>query len=192
LISLKRLFLEDISSILYLWWRYPVIVYDSSNDNLRNTKGVKSCFMYNANMTEYSFFHPITVRYGDLDPQGHVNNAGFLTYIEHARVSYIRRLGLWDGKSFLEIGFILARVELDFQAPILMTDEVEVGVRISRLGNKSLDMEYLIREPVTGKIFAAGKSVQVAYDYQSGKTIPLLASWREVIQDFEGDDLDNQ
>ena len=148
--------------------------------------------MYNANMSDYRFFHPITVRYGDLDPQGHVNNAGFLTYMEHARVSYIRQLGLWDGKSFLEIGFILARVELDFQAPILMTDEVEVGVRISRLGNKSLDMEYLIREPVTGKIFAAGKSVQVAYDYQSGKTIPLLASWRELIQDFEGDDLDNQ
>jgi len=148
--------------------------------------------MYNADMSDFRFFQPIVIRYGDLDPQGHVNNAGFITYMEHARVSYIRRLGLWDGKTFLEIGFILARVELDYQAPILMTDEVEVGVRISRLGNKSLDMEYLIREPVTGKIFAVGKSVQVAYDYQSGKTIPLLASWREVIQDFEGDDLDNQ
>ena len=148
--------------------------------------------MYNALMSTFRFFHPISVRYGDLDPQGHVNNAGFLTYIEHARVSYIRRLGLWDGKSFLEIGFILARVELDYQAPILMTDEVEVGLRISRLGTKSLDMEYLIREPVTGKVFAEGKTVQVAYDYQSGKTIPLPVSWREVIREFEGDDLEDQ
>ncbi len=148
--------------------------------------------MYNANMSNYRFYHPISVRYGDLDPQGHVNNAGFLTYIEHARVSYIRQLGLWDGKSFLEIGFILARVELDYQAPILMTDEVEVGMRVSRLGIKSLDMEYLIRETGTGKIFAVGKTVQVAYDYQSGKTISLLATWREAIRDFEGDDLDSQ
>jgi acyl-CoA thioester hydrolase len=148
--------------------------------------------MYNADMSDYRFFHPISVRYGDLDPQGHVNNAGFLTYMEGARVSYIRRLGLWDGKSFLEIGFILARVELDYQAPILMTDEVEVGLRVSRLGNKSLDMEYLIREPVTGNVFAEGKTVQIAFDYQSGKTIPLLVSWREVIQDFEGDNLGNQ
>jgi acyl-CoA thioester hydrolase len=147
--------------------------------------------MYNADMSDYRFFHPISVRYGDLDPQGHVNNAGFLTYMEGARVSYIRRLGLWDGKSFLEIGFILARVELDYQAPILMTDEVEVGVRVSRLGNKSLDMEYLIRESDTGKVFAVGKTVQVTYDYQSDKTIPLLVSWREAIQDFEGD-LNNQ
>ena len=145
--------------------------------------------MYNAGMSDFRFFQPIVVRYGDLDPQGHVNNAGFITYMEHARVSYIRRLGLWDGKTFLEIGFILARVELDYQAPILMTDEVEVGVRVSRLGNKSLDMEYLIKESVTGIVFAEGKTVQVAYDYHDKKTIPLLESWREAILGFEGDDI---
>jgi acyl-CoA thioester hydrolase len=137
-------------------------------------------------MTEFHFFHPIYVRYGDLDPQGHVNNAGFITYLEHARVSYIRELGLWDGKNFLEIGFILARIELDYKAPILMTDDVEVGVRISRLGNKSLDMEYLIREPKTGVIFGEGKTVQVAYDYKDKKTIPLPENWRIIVQEYEG------
>jgi len=143
--------------------------------------------MYNADMSDFRFFQPIVVRYGDLDPQGHVNNAGFITYLEHARVSYIRQLDLWDGKTFLEIGFILARLELDYKTPILMTDEVEVGVRVSRLGNKSLDMEYLIRESVTGIVFADGKTVQVAYDYHDKKTIPLLESWREVILEFEGE-----
>ncbi len=92
-------------------------------------------------MADFRFFHPVTVRYGDLDPQGHVNNAAFITYLEHARVSYVRHLGLWDGKSFLEIGFILARVEMDYREPIQMTDLIEVGVRVSRLGNKSLVME---------------------------------------------------
>ena len=142
--------------------------------------------MYNANMTKFRFFHPITVRYGDLDPQGHVNNKGFMTFMEAARVSYLQELGLWDGKSFLEIGIIPARVELDYKAPILMTDAVEVGIRIWRLGKKSLDMEYLIQEPNTEKIFAEGKTVQVAYDYQGGKTIPLSEDWREVITEFEG------
>ena len=142
--------------------------------------------MYNAIMTNFHFFHPIKVRYGDIDPQGHVNNAGFMTFMEAARVSYLQELGLWDGKSFLEIGIILARVELDYKAPILMTDAVEVGIRISRLGKKSLDMEYLIQEPNTEKIFAEGKTVQVAYDYQGGKTIPLSEDWREVITEFEG------
>lgn len=137
-------------------------------------------------MSTFHFFHPIIVRYGDLDPQGHVNNAAFMTYLEHARVNYIRHLDLWDGKSFLEIGFILARVELDYKAPILITDEVEIGVRTSRLGNKSLDMEYLVREIGDGKICGVGKTVQVAYDYRAGITIPLRPNWRETIANFEG------
>ena len=44
-------------------------------------------------MTDYKFFHPIEVRYGDLDPQGHVNNAKYLTYFEQARVHYLISLG---------------------------------------------------------------------------------------------------
>ena len=142
--------------------------------------------MYNPNMSSFRFFHPIVVRYGDLDPQGHVNNAAYLTYLEHARVAYMRNLGLWDGNSFLEIGIILARIELDYKAPILMTNLVEVGLRTSRLGNKSLDMGYVIREIDTGQIFAEAKTVQVAYDYQTGKTIPIQKNWREKLKDFEG------
>ena len=145
--------------------------------------------MYNQNMADFKFFQPLKVRYGDLDPQGHVNNAAFITYLEHARVGYIQHLGLWDGRSFLNIGFILARVELDYKAPIQLTDRVEVGVRTSRLGNKSLDMIYLIRETGGGRIYGEGKTVQVAYDYQGGRTIPVQDSWREIIQSFEGLDL---
>lgn len=142
--------------------------------------------MYNGYMPEFRFFHPVTVRYGDLDPQGHVNNAAFITYLEHARVSYVRQLGLWDGKSFLEIGFILARAEMDYREPIQLTDLIEVGVRVSSLGNKSLIMEYLVRERDKSRIFAEGKTVQVAYDYQEKSTIALKESWKETIRKFEG------
>ncbi|MFL7814238.1 MAG: acyl-CoA thioesterase [Anaerolineales bacterium] len=137
-------------------------------------------------MSDFNFFCPIDVRYGDLDPQGHVNNAAFITYLEQARVAYIRHLGLWDGKSFLQIGFILARVELDYKAPIQLTDRVEVGVRTSRLGNKSLDMEYLIQELSGERVYGEGRTVQVAYDYQRGITIPLQDSWRDIIGSYEG------
>ncbi len=136
-------------------------------------------------MAEFRFYHPIVVRYGDLDPQGHVNNAAFLTYLEHARVAYIRQLGLWDGKSFFAIGIILARIELDYLAPILITDAVEVGLRTSRLGNKSLDMDYVVRNSDRGQVYAEAKTVQVAYDYDRGLTIPIREEWRQALNDFE-------
>ena len=48
-------------------------------------------------MTKFRYYHLIEVRYGDLDPQGHVNNACYLTYMEQARIGYIQHLGLWAG-----------------------------------------------------------------------------------------------
>jgi acyl-CoA thioesterase FadM len=46
-------------------------------------------------------------------------------------------------------------------------------------------MDYLIRDSETGRIFGEGKTVQVAYDYQTKKTIPLNDTWRQAIQAFE-------
>lgn len=137
-------------------------------------------------MSAYHFSHPIEVRYGDLDPQGHVNNAKYLTYMEQARVAYIRYLGVWKGDSFLDIGIILAEVRVTFLKPITLGMDVRVAVRVSRLGNKSLTMEYRLENEPGGEQLASGDSVLVAYDYNSGKTIPVPPDWRQAIQNLEG------
>ncbi len=137
-------------------------------------------------MSDFRFYHPIEVRYGDLDPQGHVNNARYLTYMEQARVKYIRRLGLWDGKSFTSIGIILADAQVSFHQPILFGQEIRVGVRISHLGNKSMKMEYRLEDAQNGHMLAAGSTVLVTYDYQAGSAIPIPGQWRQAITSFEG------
>jgi acyl-CoA thioester hydrolase len=137
-------------------------------------------------MDGFWFTHPIEVRYGDLDPQGHVNNARYLTYLEQARIAYISRLGLWAPGSFLNIGIILADAHLTFRSAILFGQPVLVGVRVSRLGNKSLTMEYRLEDAGTRQELAVGSTVLVAYDYRTGQTIPLPANWRETISQFEG------
>lgn len=137
-------------------------------------------------MNDYKYFYPIVVRYGDLDPQGHVNNSKYLTYMEQARIAYIRNLGLWRGGSFLDAGVILADARVTFKQAIHWGQEVHVGVRITRLGNKSLDMDYRIVNPQDGSEFATGFTVLVAYDYHTGKTMAIPQEWREKIADFEG------
>lgn len=136
-------------------------------------------------MPDFNFYHPIEVRYGDLDPQGHVNNAKYLTYMEQARISYLRSLELWKGGSFLDIGIILAEVRVTFKAPILFGQKVLAGVRVSRLGNKSMEMEYRLEEAGSGKEFALGSSVLVAYDYRQARTLPIPEEWRKTIREFE-------
>jgi len=138
-------------------------------------------------MSEFHFYHPIEVRYGDLDPQGHVNNAKYMTYFEQARVHYLLCLGLFEeDHSFMNIGIILADAHVTFLASIRFGQPVRVGVRTSRLGNKSMTMEYCLEDAETGQELATGSAVLVGYDYRTNETIPIPEEWREKINRFEG------
>jgi acyl-CoA thioester hydrolase len=75
------------------------------------------------------------------------------------------------------MNMIVARVEIDFKAPVGFGDEVEISVRASRFGTKSFDLDYVLR--VDGDVVAEAKSVQVAYDYERREPIPLPSDWRE-------------
>jgi acyl-CoA thioester hydrolase len=134
----------------------------------------------------FRFYHPIEVRYGDLDPQAHVNNAKYLTYMEQGRIAYIRALGLWDGQSFMDVGVILAEARVTFLAPVYYGQDVRVGVRVAEIRNKSLTMEYSLEEANSESQLATGSSVLVAYDYRESRTLPFPDSWRNTINAFEG------
>ena len=86
------------------------------------------------------FAHREPVRFRDLDPMGHVNNAVFLTYVESARVAFLEHLGA--ATTLEEMAIIVARAEIDFRAPVRFGDEVEVTVRATRFGDKSFDLEH--------------------------------------------------
>jgi acyl-CoA thioester hydrolase len=121
------------------------------------------------------FVHVEPVRFRDLDPMGHVNNAVFLTYIEQARVAFLSGVGAATGLE--EMNIIVAHVEIDFKAPVRLGQEVEISVRASRFGTKSFDLDYVLR--VDGEVVAEAKSVQVAYDYGRREPVALPGEWRE-------------
>lgn len=137
-------------------------------------------------MSDSRFYHPIEVRYGDLDPQGHVNNAKHLTYFEQARVAYMIELGLFTrDQSFMKIGVIVADVHITYLAPVYFGQNIKVGVRTARIGNKSMTWEQNVMDADSGKELSKGKLVIVTYDYETGKTIPIPQAWREKISEFE-------
>jgi acyl-CoA thioester hydrolase len=138
-------------------------------------------------MSDFHFYHPIEVRYGDLDPQGHVNNAKFLTYFEQARLAYWVQMRLFSkDQSFMELGIILADVHITYLAPVYYGQNIKVGVHVSKLGNKSMTWQQNIVDADTGRELARGEVVVVAYDYKQEKTISIPQEWREKIAQFEG------
>ena len=86
-------------------------------------------------MPNYHFYHPIEVRYGDLDPQGHVNNDKYLTYFEQAHIAYWIQLGLFTkDQSFMEIGVILADVHITYLEPIYYGQTSRLGFMFQNWG----------------------------------------------------------
>jgi len=138
-------------------------------------------------MADFHFYHPIEIRYGDLDPQGHVNNAKYLTYFEQARIQYMINLGLFiKDQSFMKIGVIIADVHITYFEPIYFGQNIKVGVHAAKLGNKSMTWEQNIVDAETGKEVAKGEVIIVTYDYRDEKTISVPQEWREKIIQFEG------
>jgi acyl-CoA thioester hydrolase len=137
-------------------------------------------------MSKYNFFIPVQVRYGDLDAQWHVNNTKFLNYIEQGRFSYILKLGLFDGKSFLDLGLIVADVHMAYLAPIALDQHIQVAVRVAKIGNKSLRFEYEIQDIDTGSTLATAETVMVSFNYHTHTSKPVPEEWRKKISAFEG------
>jgi acyl-CoA thioester hydrolase len=127
-------------------------------------------------VTEFPFTHRETSRFSDLDPMGHVNNAVYLTWIENARIEFMRRLGTFDQPDIGGMAMILARVELDFRSAVGFGEEIEVGVRTARLGTKSFDLEYELR--AGDRLVASATTVLVAYDYNRNESKEIPDEWR--------------
>ncbi len=138
-------------------------------------------------MSEIKFFHPIEVRYGDLDPQGHLNNSKYLTYFEQARIHYFIELGLFvPGQSFMDIGVIMAESKITYHAPVEYETPVKAGVCTCKLGNKSMTVNQAIVHAETGDVLASGYVILVAFNYHIQKTIPIPDEMRKAISEFEG------
>jgi len=124
----------------------------------------------------FPFVHREVVRFRDLDPMGHVNNAVYFTWIETARIEFMRRVGAFDQPDTREMSMILARVELDFRAAAGFGDEVEIGVRVARLGTKSFELEHELRSG--DRVVAEARTVLVAFDYESNESKEIPDEWR--------------
>lgn len=133
---------------------------------------------------DFNFYQPIIVRYRDLDPQGHVNNAVYLTYLESARLGYYQAVGIWQQEDAPKTGMVVAHNQIDYLAPIFLGERVQVGLRTDKMGRKSLRMTFQI-EKGDGTVAARGKSVMVAYDNATERGILIPADWREKIDRFE-------
>src|SRR3989475_9097980 len=112
----------------------------------------------------------LPVQFRDIDVMGHVNNATYFQYMETARVELARSLG--QVSEGFRGGFIVASARCEFKKPIRNERRITVSVWVSRIGDRSWDLDYSIRGP-RGVQYAIGRSIQVAYDYKTRSAVKI-------------------
>jgi acyl-CoA thioester hydrolase len=132
----------------------------------------------------FKFQRPIKVIFRDLDGMRHVNHAVYLSYCEAARNEYW--IAITGIRKVEEYDFVLAELTARYHAPALLGDDLNIGCRATELRHSSFLMEHEIRNVRTGQLIFEMNSVQVMFDYETGKSIPISDKRRKQVEDYEG------
>lgn len=134
---------------------------------------------------DFRHYSKLSVRWGDTDQLGHINNTEFLRYLECGRVDYCEKvLGFRYTKDLTE-GWILADIQCRFIDQLMYPSDIEIASRLSHIGNSSAEMLAAIFRTGEPELVATSKAVVVWFDFveQMNKRVP--DEIREKVNAFE-------
>ncbi|HVY06881.1 MAG TPA: thioesterase family protein [Burkholderiales bacterium] len=134
---------------------------------------------------DFRFIHRLRVRWAEVDRQGIVFNGHYLTYFDVGVTEYYRALGYPypDGLAQHGTDLYVRKAEVEYHASAVYDDEIDVCVRVARLGRSSFDFRIEIRR--ADELLIEGKLVYVNADPVARKSSPLPGFLREAISRFE-------
>jgi len=118
------------------------------------------------------------VRYADLDPNQHVNNAVYASYFETGRVTLMKDHG--NGLMPPGLSWMMVRLDMHFRAQLHWPNEIEMGLGLVKFGRTSVTFDQVVFSE--GKCVASAQSVSVLIDAVSHRPMPLTA---EIVSAFQ-------
>ena len=145
--------------------------------------------IYDAGPTDrkppFRFSAHARVWFSDTDAQGVVYYGRYLPYFDHARLEYHRHLGLralWQG----EREFVMRAMSVEYEAPAVFDDLLEVFVRTSRIGRSSATVECAAYRVDDDVLMCTAVQTLVLVEVAERRPTPIPAPYRTAIEMFEG------
>lgn len=134
----------------------------------------------------FKFFVPLQIRFSDIDGYLHVNNGVYFNLMEHARALYLHQVCQWD---FVNIGAVVANINLDFYTPINLFDQLRAYVRCNHLGKSSFLLEQVLmgtKEDGEAVVFSKAMITMVTISLKTMKSSPLPEEYAVKIRQQDG------
>ena len=132
----------------------------------------------------FTFSARTRVGFSDTDAQGVVYYGRYNPYFDLARVEYHRSLGLLhrDGGG----DFVMRANDVEYFAPARFDDELEIDVRVSRIGRTSVTFEFAAYKVPDGTLMVTAHQTLVYIDLAQRKAAPVPDDYRAAVAAFEG------
>jgi acyl-CoA thioester hydrolase len=124
----------------------------------------------------------VTVRFGETDALGHINNTSYFIYLEEARIRFIETLGYkMDSGNW---NFILASTKCDFIKQGYFDQRLLIKTYVSKIGNKSFQLEHDIICSQSQELIAKGNAIMVYFDFEEQMSKPIPDFLKEELKNY--------
>lgn len=128
----------------------------------------------------FPHFLTIPTRWMDNDIYGHVNNVVYYAYFDTVINEYLIREGGLDIHDGTVVG-ICAESSCQFKASIAFPENVEAGLRVGHLGNRSVRYEIGLFKEGREEAAALGRFVHVFVERATMKAVPIPDELRKAL-----------
>ena len=135
--------------------------------------------------TDFTFFHPLRVRWAEVDMQAVVFNGHYLTYFDVALTEYWRAVKLPSPLSQSKKGveLFVKKATLEYHASAKFDDDLKIGVRACKVGKTSLTILLEIYRDES--LLVSGEMIYVYVNTSEGKSTPIPNDWVEMLTQYE-------
>jgi len=128
-------------------------------------------------VSEPAFSARTRVGFSDTDAQGIVYYGRYNPYFDLARVEYLRSLGLLRYEGAGE--FVMRANDVEYFAPAMFDDELEIHVRIGKIGRTSITYEFAAHRVPDGTLMVTAHQTLVYVDLTERVALPIPDDFRE-------------
>ncbi len=135
-------------------------------------------------MPPYRFSHRARVGFDETDAQGIVYYGRYMPYFDRARVEYLRHLGVLVREP-ADPEFVMRAQHVEYLAPARFDDELDVFVRVRRIGTSSIMWEFEAQDVATRERLVTAHQTLVSVDLAERRPVPVEWRVRDAVAGFE-------
>ncbi len=135
---------------------------------------------------KYRHSIPIQIRFSDMDALRHVNNSYHSQYYDVGRINYFEAV-MGRTIDWSEILVVIVHIEIDFFAPILQGNNINVESKLISFGNKSMKMHQRLIDISTNQVKSECTTILSGYDKESNQSIQIPQEFKDIFTSYESE-----